>query len=272
MPLDGQHTESMLGERLLPLEGVRNFRDMGGYAGHGGQVVRWGKLFRSSRLSGFTERDRLRVAGLRLDLVVDFRQASEREREPDRWGATPAPRTEGLAIVPGSVEATFQGTRGEGGAEATVAFMEAVYADFVLNQTAAYGAMFALILGIEDAGVLLHCAAGKDRTGFGCALLLSALGVARKDVLEDYLLTARCLDTDQEMDHVLAVAPELLRPPMTRQGIRPMFEVRPSYLDKAFRTLEEEAGSLEAYLERSLGVGPAELERLRARYLRPAVG
>ena len=269
MPLDGLPTEPMPGERVLPLEGVRNFRDMGGYAGHGGQRVRWGKLFRSSRISGLTERDLPRVAGLRLDLVVDFRQASEREREPDRWGSLTPPRTEGLAIVPGSAESIFQGTQTVASPGRTAAFMEAVYADFVLNQTEAYGTMFALILAIDDAGVLLHCAAGKDRTGFGSALILSALGVSRKDVLEDYLLTGQCLDTDQELDHVLAVAPELLNPPMTREAIRPMFEVRSHYLERAFRSIDEDAGSVDAYLDRRLGLGRAGREALRRRYLRP---
>jgi protein-tyrosine phosphatase len=270
MPLDGQQAEPTRRERLLPLEGVRNFRDLGGYQGHGGQTVRWGKLFRSSRLSGLTAGDRLRVADLGLGLVVDFRQASEREREPSRWGAGPAPRTEGVAIVPGSTEASFQAAQADPAPGRTAAFMEAVYLDFVLNQTSAYGAMFAMIMGLGagDAGVLLHCAAGKDRTGFGCALLLSALGVDREDVMEDYLLTAQYLDTDQEMAHVLSVAPELLRPPMTRQGIRPMFEVRRAYLDRAWRAMEEDAGSVAGYLEHRLGLGGAELTLLRGRYLR----
>jgi protein-tyrosine phosphatase len=69
------------------------------------------------------------------------------------------------------------------------------------------------------------------------------------------------------MDQVLAVAPHLLAPPMDREGIRPMFEVRPSYLEAAFLALDACAGSVEAYLEERLGVGSGERERLRERYL-----
>jgi protein-tyrosine phosphatase len=215
-----------------------------------------------------TDADLGRVTALGLDLVVDFRQDAERNREPSRWGAGPAPRTEALAIIPGSAEAFFGGEGKGGSLEGTLAFLAFIYRDLALNQTAAYRRLFQLVLEIEDAAVLIHCAAGKDRTGFGSALLLSALGVSREDILEDYLLTGRLLDADKEMDHVLTIAPQLLRPPMTRETIRPLFEVRASYLEAAFRSLEEDSGSVEGYLEGRLGVGRTERAELRRRYLR----
>ena len=101
----------------------------------------------------------------------------------------------------------------------------------------------------------------------GLALLLSALGVARATVLEDYLLTARSLDPDRELKHVLALVPTKLRPPMTRETIRPVFEVRPEYLSAALAAMVETSGSVEGYLEERLGVGPAERQELMDRYL-----
>lgn len=269
MPLDLQPTPPSSQERHLLLEGVNNFRDMGGYRAHGGRTVTWGRLFRSGRLSGLTDGDRSRVKALGLDLVVDFRHHLECEREPSAWGQGPGPRTENLEIIPGSLDGFFGGP-GEDRAtrDRTVAFMEALYRVFVLGHTEVYRAMFTRILEIPDGRVLLHCAAGKDRTGFGSALILLALGVSREDVMEDYLLTSRCLDVDREMEQVLAVAPHLLRPPMTREGIRPMFEVRRSYLEAALRAIDE-GGSLDAYLEERLGLGADELNALRDRYLRP---
>lgn len=257
MPLDGQ---TKTPDRHLRLEGVRNFRDLGGYRAHGGRTVAWGRLFRSGRLSGLTGGDRARVEALGLDLVVDFRQRSECDLEPSAWAPGAAPRTENLEIVPGSLEGFFD----PDGRARTAAFMEQLYRVLALEHAEVYRAMFAHILAIPDARVLLHCAAGKDRTGFGSALLLLALGVAREDVMEDYLLTSRCLDVDSEMDTVLAVAPHLLKPPMTREGVRPMFEVRRSYLESAFSAM----GGLDAYLEGRLGLGPRERDGLRERYLR----
>lgn len=252
-------------ERHLALEGGINFRDLGGYAGHGGRAVRWGRLFRSGRLNRLTAADRARLGALRLGVVVDFRQQAERDREPSRWDA-PGPRTCAVDIVPGSAESFFQGAT-EASLDRTAEFMEFIYRDLALNQNAAYAGLFQAVLEAGDQGVLMHCAAGKDRTGFGSALLLSALGVDRATVMEDYLLTGRLLDPDQEMAHVLAVAPFLLRPPFTRETIRPMFEVRAPYLEAAFRAVEEDSGTVEAYLDRRLGVGPAALATLRARYL-----
>jgi protein-tyrosine phosphatase len=266
MPLDGFETVMPARERLLPLEGGINFRDLGGYRGLEGKAVRWGKLFRSGRMDRLTGNDQQRVGALGLDLVVDFRAEAERLREPSRWGAVPAPRTETVNIVPGSAEAFFA-AGGVDGPESGAAFMTFIYRDFVKNQTAAYRTMFARILEIPDAKVLIHCAAGKDRTGFGSALLLSLLGVATGDILDDYLLTGRFLDTDRELAHVLTIAPHLLHPPMTRETIRPMFEVRRGYLEAALQAMVEDAGSVEAYAETRLGVGAAERAELRRRYL-----
>lgn len=256
MPLDGQ---TQTHDRHLRLEGVRNFRDMGGYRGHGGRPVAWGRLFRSGRLSGLTGRDRTRVGALGLDLVVDFRQRSECELEPSAWAPGAAPRTENLEIVPGNPEGLFDAD----GTARTADFMEHLYRVLALEHAGTYRAMFAHILAIPHARVLLHCAAGKDRTGLGSALLLLALGVSPEDAMEDYLLTSRFLDADSEMDAVLAVAPHLLKPPMTREGIRPMFEVRRSYLESAFRAM----GPVDAYLEGRLGLGPDARAALRERYL-----
>ncbi|BDU72878.1 tyrosine-protein phosphatase [Mesoterricola silvestris] len=256
MPLDGQ---TKTPDRHLPLEGVRNFRDLGGYRGHGGRSVAWGRLFRSGRLSGLTDGDRRRVGALGLDLVLDFRQRSECALEPSAWAPGTAPRTENLEIVPGSLDGFFD----PDGNARTASFMEALYRVLALEHAEVYRAMFGHILDVPGARVLLHCAAGKDRTGFGSALLLLALGVAREDVMEDYLLTSRFLDVDAEMDTVLAVAPHLLKPPMTREGVRPMFEVRRSYLESALDAM----GDVDAYLEGRLGLGPAARGELRERYL-----
>lgn len=252
-------------ERHLALEGGINFRDLGGYHGHGGRAVRWGRLFRSGRLNGLTAADQARLGALRLGVVVDFRQQAERDREPSRWDGA-GPRTHTVDIVPGSAESFFQGSS-EASLEHTARFMEYIYRDLAVNQNAAYAGLFRAVLEAGDQGVLMHCAAGKDRTGFGSALLLSALGVDRETVMEDYLLTGRLLDADQEMAHVLAIAPFLLRPPFTRETIRPMFEVRRSYLEAAFQAVEETAGTVEAYLDRRLGVGPRDVQALRERYL-----
>ncbi|BDU76885.1 tyrosine-protein phosphatase [Mesoterricola sediminis] len=254
--------------RHLDLEGVSNFRDMGGYRGHGGRAVRWGRLFRSGNLHRLTPGDRQRLAPLGLALVVDFRQRAEQEREPSAWDPASAPRTCAAEVVPGSAESFFRATGDSTvSLDRTAEFMAHLYRDMVVNQTAAWRAMFEGILATREGAVLMHCAAGKDRTGFAGALVLSALGVAWEDVTRDYLLTARYQDPDEEMARVLRVAEHLVKPPMSREVIRPMFEVRPAYLAAAREELEARWGSVDAYLTRELGLGPAERRTLEARYL-----
>ncbi|HLO68227.1 MAG TPA: tyrosine-protein phosphatase [Holophaga sp.] len=255
-------------DRHLDLEGVSNFRDMGGYRGHGGRAVRWGRLFRSGNLHAMTDSDRQRLARLGLALVVDFRQAEERHREPSGWDPAAAPRTCAAEVVPGSAESFFRETGDDSvNRERTALFMAHLYRDMVRNQAGAWRALFQGVLETREGAVLVHCAAGKDRTGFAGALLLSALGVDWEDVERDYLLTARYQDPAVEEDRVLKIAGHLLKPPMTREAIRPMFEVRPAYLAAAKEAMEAEAGSVEGYLEAVVGVGAPEREELRRRYL-----
>ena len=65
-------------QRVWPLQGATNFRDLGGYPGHGGRPVRWRRLFRSDHLAGLTDADKSLLAGLGLARAFDFRGQAER--------------------------------------------------------------------------------------------------------------------------------------------------------------------------------------------------
>jgi protein-tyrosine phosphatase len=124
--------------------------------------------------------------------------------------------------------------------------------------------MFQEILALEDARFLVHCAAGKDRTGFAAALVLLALGVPRDVVMRDYMLTARYFSPDTEMARLQQ---KYGMEHIDADAVRPMLEVHEDYLDRGLVSIEQNYGSVERYLREVLGVGPAELAELRARYL-----
>ena len=136
--------------------------------------------------------------------------------------------------------------------------------DFAGPQAATYSRMFSEILAVPDARFLVHCAAGKDRTGFAAAIILLALGVPREVVMRDYLLTARFFRPEQELDR-LRIKYELEH--MAAKAILPMLEVHEDYLAVALRYIDQNFGSVEGYLARALGVGAAERAELQARYL-----
>ena len=173
-------------QRNVPLQAGTNFRDMGGYRGADGRRVRWGRLFRSGHTAALSERDQEVVAALDIRVCCDFRREDEHVIEPTRL--PPSTRIVGLTVDPGSTSSFFQqvAERGAGPAD-MAAFMEEINREFVRHHAPQFRRMLGELLALEDGGFMINCAAGKDRTGFGAAMILAALGVAEADIVPNYL-------------------------------------------------------------------------------------
>jgi len=261
-----QHGNEVLStERKLGMEGTPNFRDFGGYHTTDGDRVKWGYLFRSGQLSGLSDRDIELLASLELDLVCDFRRIEEQEGDPSRMPARGAPRIASLPIVPGSNSRFFEEAEGHfGDSRAMFDFMVEINRDFATAQSDTYARMFREILEIDDARFLVHCAAGKDRTGFAAAIVLLALGVPREVVMRDYMLTAQFFHPPREIERLKQ---KYQMEHMAAEAVLPMLEVHEDYLGQALETIDAQFSSLDGYLQEALGLGPAEREELKARYL-----
>lgn len=257
--------EVLVGERKVPLEGTPNFRDFGGYGTVDGRRVKWGSLFRSGQLSALNAEDVERLAALELDIICDFRRIEEQASEPSRLPQNRPPKIVSLPIVPGSNSRFFEeADTSIGDRRAMFEFMLEINTDFALAQTETYARMFAEILAVEDARFLVHCAAGKDRTGFAAAMVLAALGVPRPVVMSDYLLTERFFAPQNEVERLRQ---KYQMEHLETESLLPMLEVHEDYLLNAFAAIDREFPSVEAYLDEALGVGPAAVRELRARYL-----
>jgi protein tyrosine/serine phosphatase len=173
--------------RNLAFSTTYNFRDVGGYAGSDGRTVRWRRLFRSDSLHGLGDPDRAAFAELGVRTVVDLRLESE-VRQHGR-----VPQFDGLdyrnivlrhldwesvEYPPGTVHERWLADR---------------YLNFAEDGRAGLAATLAVIADPERAPVVVHCMAGKDRTGVACALMLSLLGVSDDDVATDYALTGAAM-------------------------------------------------------------------------------
>ena len=242
--------------RSLSLAGATNFRDLGGYAGHDGRLVRWRRIFRSDHLGALTAEDRDALVALGLTRVCDFRGNDERLLHPC---ALPGVQVHSLAVEPSVVQG-MQDLLAAGrtlSAADTVRLMEDTYRNFVHRNGDRFGRLFAHLLE-SDAPLVFHCTAGKDRTGFAAALILLALGVPRDVVMQDYLLTN-----------------DLFRMPDTRASVHSqevlqvLWRVQQVFLDAALQTVDKEYGGLHAYLAKALDVGPRERQRLAQMYLQP---
>lgn len=248
-------TPPKIPSRSLALAGATNFRDLGGYAGHGGRPLRWRRLFRSDHLGALTEQDLQVLGELQVLRVCDFRGASERMSAACLIAGA---QVHSLPIEPTVVQrlSSMLEAGHKPGESEVVALMQQTYRDFVRHNTPRFAALFGHLLA-SDAPLVFHCTAGKDRTGFAAALILHALGVPREVILHDYLLTN-----------------ELLKPGRGNHTVPPeiaavLFRVQEPFLAAALQAVEEDHGSLDHYLASSLGMGPAQKERLAGMYLQP---
>ena len=174
-------------DRIWRLQGAPNFRDLGGYPGHGGRPLRWRRLFRSDHLAGLTAADRERLAPLQLQRAFDFRGVAERAATPYQMAGL---TQHSLAIEPTVVQRMNE--LAAAGCTLTAALMtelmSQLYRDLINDRADRFAQLFEHLIEC-DAPAVLHCTAGKDRTGVAVALVLLALGVPRDLVLQDYLLT-----------------------------------------------------------------------------------
>ncbi len=258
---------AILAERRLSLKGAPNFRDLGGYVTEDGRRLKWGKLFRSGKLSSLTDEDMQYVRRLGLTLVCDFRQVVEQELEPTFLGNDSLHTFASLPITPGSRKSFMENlNQGIIAVDDASEFMLHVNRDFVVNQMPQYAEMFQLLLA-RDQQLLIHCASGKDRTGFGAALILDVLGVDENLIVDDYLLTNKYLPIDEEVerlsreftDHTGAAVPEHV--------LRPLLEVRPEYIRACFAEIRKRHPSKQHFYETALNLDDKMLAVLKDRYL-----
>src|SRR3984893_14635676 len=242
--------------RHLNLAGASNFRDLGGYPSKDGRTVRWRQIFRSNHLGQLTEADIEVLRPLGLRSAFDFRGAEE------RVAATCGLReivVHSLPIEP-TVVAALRTRLATGVALSSVDALNVMrdsYRNYVRYNTPIFRALFAHL--VEDrAPLVIHCTAGKDRTGFACALILHALGVPDDLIAEDYLLTNRFYRREPSASSDL---PEDVR--------QVLGSVETSFLAAAFAAISAAYGDVESYFSNGWGVGARQRARLAARYLEP---
>jgi len=257
----------ILAERQLSLQGTPNFRDLGGYEAECGRRLKWGKLYRSSKLSSLTDGDINYVSRLGVTLVCDFRQVIEQQLEPTWLGDENSPVLASLPVTPGSSTSFMENLhQGIIAVDDSAGFMEGINRDFVSNQMPQYAEMFRLLLA-GDQQLLIHCASGKDRTGFGAALILDVLGVSEEAIVDDYLLTNRYLPVENEVERLSREFSDHSGEAVSEEVLRPMIEVRPEYIRACFEEIRRRYESRQHFYESALSLDTGKVTQLKDRYL-----
>lgn len=254
-----------MSERVVAVEGSLNFRDFGGYVGAEGRRLKQGALYRCGNLAGVTRTGIEQFEALGVARLCDLRRVDECEEDPtalhpDRPERVHIPMDPASAVMIGQSLQQDQ----QLGVDGRVQFMCDINYELVTTHLDDYRRYVETLLNTDDGGFLVHCTAGKDRTGVAVAIVQLALGVSQDDIMADYLLTNEVLDFEGYMYNRLRerygvddVDPE---------EVRALAGVRRDYLDTAFRAMDEAFEGPEGYL-RALGLDDAARAELVGRYL-----
>jgi protein-tyrosine phosphatase len=255
-----------IGERLLDFKGTVNFRDIGGFLTEDGREVKWGKIFRSGHLYKLGKAEHSVFNSLAIQTVIDFRGHQMLKRFPDR---VPNPDKVNFINIP--IESKGLEMRKLGRKilkddledfDAKIVLIKA-YRDFIDFSQEETKIIFKTLLENKQ-GILLHCSAGKDRTGFFTALILRVLGVPMTQIERDYL--ASNYFRKQENDSLLEKAKLFTDP----ARLYSLINVEIDFLRVAFSYIDEKYGSLNNYLTEILGISEEMQEALRKEYLTPS--
>ncbi len=250
--------------RKLPFTGAHNFRDLGGYKTSDGKTVKWGKVYRSDNLHSLTDEDLKYMERLNLKSVVDFRSDEERNEEPDRLTPDMTPILLPIKFEPEGVTENLMRDLTFGNLDSSN-----LLRDFniilVKEFTEEYREFFRHIVDNGGEPFVLHCTAGKDRAGFGSAMILTVLGVPREKIIEDYLLTNTYVS-----DHVDRKLLETELKTFFRadsDNLRKINFVEERYIQAAFDTIDSHWGGMDQYISEGLNLTEEDIDKIRNYYL-----
>ncbi|WP_147384018.1 tyrosine-protein phosphatase [Noviherbaspirillum sedimenti] len=253
----------------LCLEGAANFRDFGGYLADDGCIVRRQRLFRSETLSALTIADFGQLARLGLRAVYDLRSKGEREHAPTNWPAHFTPETLLMdleADLRSGDTALLDILKRDPTEHGALLMMMEVYRSIPHSIQRHLPGLFARLGQEHGVPLLVHCTAGKDRTGVVSALILRALGVSQEDVAFDYLLTNKHRNLAAFEANIAAITEHMLGKSLPYAAVAVLAHAHEAYLDRSFAEIDREYGSFAAYLAHA-GVDASLLAQARQRLL-----
>ena len=268
-------------ERVLNIEGVINFRDLGGYVTEDGRKVKWGQVYRSAQLDRLSDKGIDVMAKMDIRSVIDLRFSDETQRYPTIKKAVPNAQisawedelepieTTGSDDIQRSWKASLETNDPAQVREA----MRVNYPKKLYSHRAIYRKML-LQLAKGQLPLVFHCAAGKDRTGVAAALLLSLLGVSNEQIVQDYLLTQKEIQRlledwmsggaghqsdSEDFQKKLASYP--------RDVVQPVFDADESYIQTLLDYVEQTYGGFIKYALQILEIDEMDIQSLKTSLL-----
>ncbi len=254
-------------ESFIPIEGSINLRDFGGYTTQEGRTVKRGLLFRCGNMAEIAEHAYHDFASLNITVICDLRSHEEAENSPTP-AVPPFDCRVHIPIWPGS-STQFQETVRDRppNHDDFVEFMHRVTREIAMEHVDAYAQLLRELVDTEK-GFLLHCSAGKDRTGVGAAIILSLLGVDRETIVHDYMVSNQATElahrTRTRMTENMKA--QNLDHKIDERIVKVLAGVKEEYLRSAFDEIENHYGGMQGYLE-AIGLSTSDIEHLKSRHL-----
>ena len=243
-----------------------NFRDIGGYKSSDGRVVKEGLFFRSANLVNLSKNDLQMLKDLNIKTIFDFRDESEILSSPSdiveniNYIRIPAmPQLKSNIAQLGSIKEMMENMFDKNNA---FELLKEAYYNLPVNNPA-YKKLVKLMQNDSNLPILMHCTAGKDRTGVGSAIILMILGVNRSSIVEDYLKSNQ--SAKESINEILSVQPELKNVP--KDKLKYIFGVNETYINEVFKRIDTDFDSTEDYLLKEFNLTKDDIKNLQSKYL-----
>lgn len=268
----------LFGERTLPVSGINNFRDLGGYAGANGRTVKWGILYRSNHLHKLSPQARTYLESLHIRSIIDYRSDNEIAKSPNdsinervtfhldataqtaelaaQFAAEPS--NEDKALIESVMRDIPPALVNGDGAQVLEQYRHFVTSEKSKN---AFRAMIKVLLDPANIPSIQHCRGGKDRTGYGALLVLAMLGVAEQDIIDDYMITQQNREARNNVK--MAAYRQITGDENVLAYLHTLIETREAFITEAINAMKSQSGSVVDYIKNELGFTDADFKTLQ---------
>jgi len=247
-------------ERTIPMQGLFNFRDLGGYYTANGKQTRWGKLYRSSSLARATLQDAKVLKNLGIQTVIDFRTDKERHDFPSKYIAS---QTYNFPLRGNPYNAYFDRILSKKMKAGDVkVYAQDMFSFLLENNSDYFIKMFDILLDVDNYPVLIHCSLGSDRSGVASALILAALDIDLDQIVSDYMLSNDQIDFSSYFSN-LSKENIFLQDPDIQETFTALCRVHKETITYSFDEILKEYVTLDNYFNTELKLTPKKREKLR---------
>lgn len=273
----------IVAERTLPVDGMNNFRDLGGYETADGHHVKWGKLYRSDHIYNATSKGVEYIQKLGLKSIVDYRSENERVKYPNKevssdvvtfWFDPDAHTAELAAQFTSSKNAEDENLvnkiiaqKNNGSLVNRYDMVMEQYSNFVNKDKCkeAFSEMIKVAANPDNCPMVQHCRGGKDRTGFGSLLLLGILGVSKEDIVNDYMITH--FNRIERNNVKMEKYKKFTQDPAILDYLYSLIDTKPEFIGSSYDKIVEKYGTIEEYAKQELNVSENDIMILKKNYL-----